>query len=521
MSLLFLFLFKLKFNRVIYFLSPNKITLFKKLSFLKTYICTSFLNDLFFSLQDMIRNVKARKNSNPMLQRVPDDVLGQVVEFATQTLREVLRLQLISKHFRKAMSYSNKLTHLDVTFKDLREVNQLGHMAAGVRKATIHNLERLGSLSGLPAVRSLDFTNGLFKIGLDVMHLTHLRSLNIQQCHSLERIDNLPPGLHDLNAFGCHELVHLPACLPQLLTLNIRNCYNLEAIPLMPQLLTLDATQCPAPLGIMTTLLSLSASHNDHDSVSKHTGLRTLKLQDCAFDQSDFLVPLVQLNTLRLYLTGTYSYYDTQGLSALSNLELLELDGPLTDEHVKSIETLTQLRSLILCCRKMSDEGMRSVAKLQGLTWLELWCSCSPQFSHAGLRHLALPQLQTLRLFGVRDLTDLQGFEGLASLEHLIISSSYRLDDLQHVSLMPKLQTIQFAYCDSLTSLRWLNQLLCLQSLDVSRCWDLHREGLWEIFPCQLSELILNAHARGQLGDEVAEFHQQLMSSKRGAKLIF
>ena len=495
---------------------------FKKKIFLKNVFHAVKLgfHPLFSPSQVMIMNVKVRKNSNPMFE-LPNDILGQVVEFATQTLREVLQLQLISKHFRKAMRHSNKLTHLDVTFKDLREVNQLGPMAVGVRKATIHSLERLESLSGLPALRSLDLTHGLFKIGLEVMHLTHLHSLNIQKCRSLQGIDNLPPGLRDLNASECHELVHLPACLPQLLHLNIRNCYNLDAIPLMPQLLTLDAAQCPAPLGIMTTLLSLSASHDDYNSVSKHISLHTLKLQDCAFDRSDFLVPLVQLNTLRLYLTETYSYYDMRGLSTLSNLELLELDGPLTNEHLESIETLTQLRSLILSCTKMSDEGMRSVAKLQGLTWLELWCSCSRSFSHTGLRHLALPQLQTLRLVGMRDLTDLQGFEGVANLEHLIISSSDRLDDLQHVSLMPKLKAIQFAYCDSLTSLRWLNQLPCLMSLDVSRCWDLQREGLWEIFPCQLSELVLNAHARAQLGDEVGRFHQQLLSSKRSAKLIF
>jgi hypothetical protein len=468
----------------------------------------------------MLRNTKPRRTLKPPLQQLPDDILGHVVEFATDTLREVLRLQSISKYFRMAMRHSNKLTHVNVVFKDLREVNQLGRMAVGVRKATILNLQHLECWSGLPALRSLDLAHGLFSNNLNVSDLVHLRSLNIQRCRSLKRIDYLPPGLQNLNAFECHNLVHLPACLPQLLNLNIRNCYRLAAIPLMPILLTLDAVQCPATLGVMTSLTSLTASHDDYDSVSKHTSLRTLKLKDCAFDRSDFLLPLVQLTTLRLYLTETYSYYNLDGLSTLCNLDLLQLDGPLTDEHMKSIETLNQLRSLILCCPKVSDEGMRSVAKLQGLTWLELWCSFSRGFTQVGFRHLTLAQLQTLKLFAC-NITDLQGLEGLPNLEHLTVSSSYLLADLQHVSMLPKLKTILFAFCDSLTSLRWLNKLPCLQSLDMSRCWDLQREGLWEIFPCQLSELVLNSHARAQLGDEVGKFQQQLTASKRDAKLIF
>lgn len=163
---------------------------------------------------------------------------------------------------------------------------------------------------------------------------------------------------------------------------------------------------------------------------------------------------------------------------------------------------------------------MRSVAKLQALTALGLSCSFASGFSHLGLRHLTLPHVKTMNLFGC-DIVDLEPLEGMPNLETLVVFSSYHLHDLQHVSKLPKLQTLKLAYCDAVTGLSELNQSPLLSKLDVSFCWDLRREGLWSLFPCKLSELVLNAHARGQLGDDVTEFHRRLTAGNPHAKLVF
>jgi len=207
-------------------------------------------------------------------------------------------------------------------------------------------------------------------------------------------------------------------------------------------------------------------------------------------------------------------------MSELHLLENLELEGPVTNEHLKHLETLGRLRSLVLCSNKMTDDGMRSVAKLQALTALGLSCSFASGFSHWGLRHLTLPRLKNMNLFGC-DIADLEPLEGMANLETLVVFCSYHLRDLRHVSKLPQLQTLKLAYCDAVTGLSGLNQAPLLSKLDVSHCWDLKREGLWSLFPCHLSELVLNAHARAQLGEDVPVFHRRLTAGNPQAKLIF
>ena len=55
------------------------------------------------------------------LSRVPDDVIRTVVEFATQSLRAVLSLQLISHHFHIVMRQPKMLWHVRAHFEQFQK----------------------------------------------------------------------------------------------------------------------------------------------------------------------------------------------------------------------------------------------------------------------------------------------------------------------------------------------------------------------------------------------------------------
>lgn len=474
------------------------------------------------SKQNDMRRTKPRVEARLLtLERLPDAILRIVVQFATGTLLQVLKLQSINKYFQRVLHHSNKLSHVDVKLNDFGDVRRLGGMTAGIRTLTLRSLPRLDSFVSLLGLRSLDLSYGCFTAEhFDLSALVHLSSLKIEFCSNLQHATRLPVSLRDLTARGCASLLSLPPALPKLVSLNVRHCHRLSAVPSAPCLITLDVMHCPATLGPMPSLCAIKARQSDHYPLSMYTSMHSLKLVECTFPHTDFLAALTQLTTLSLKLPKTHLAFDLTGVSGLRLLENLELEGPLSDEHLKSLEPLGSLQSFILCSTKMTDDGMRSVAKLQGLTALGLSCSFASGFSHSGLRHLTLPRLKTMNLFGC-DLTDLESLQGLENLETLVVFSSYRLHDLQHVSKLRKLNTLKLAYCDAVTGLSGLNQAPSLSNVDVSHCWDLRREGLWSLFPCKLSELVLNAHARAQLRDEVPEFHRRLAEGNPHAKLIF
>lgn len=466
------------------------------------------------------RNVRPIRKTSDRLSSLPDEILRIVVTFATHTLREVLRLQSINTHFRRAMRQSNKVWHLMVQLRDFSSVRLLGPLALGVHAVALRLIDRRESLACLPALNILDLSYARLMGLPDVSSLTRLRSLNLEFCANIERITSLPPQLQNLNVCGCSSLVHLPSELPGLLTLNVRYCHQLVAIPSAPLLHLLDSLHCPAPLNEkMAAICTIKACHQEYYTLSNYPSLQTLSLSECAFDRTDFLASLSNLTNLRLEMLK-FGHFDLAGVSGLVNLQKLELEGMVTDANLRSLEGLPRVQSLRLRSPQMTDEGMRSVAKLQELVSLELGCGHSVHVSYLGIRYLTLPKLTSLCLFAC-DMEDLRSLEGMVRLEHLIIFSSYRLHDLAPLAQLTKLKTVKLAYCDSVSTLSGLNRVPQLEIVDVSHCWDLQRDGLWEMLPCKLSELVLNAHARAQLGDRVEEFHKRLRDGNPRVQLIF
>ena len=104
----------------------------------------------------------------------------------------------------------------------------------------------------------------------------------------------------------------------------------------------------------------------------------------------------------------------------LEKVTLLFLTGPkITDAGLRELAKLQNLTHLNLESTKITDAGLKEVAKLQNLTWLGLDAT---KVTDAGLKELA--KLQKLRWLGLRhtQITD-QGLKEVAKLQNLIFLS--------------------------------------------------------------------------------------------------
>ena len=92
----------------------------------------------------------------------------------------------------------------------------------------------------------------------------------------------------------------------------------------------------------------------------------------------------------------------------ITSLELS--DTKITDEGLKDLAKLQNLKTLFLGGTKITDAGLKEVTKLQKLKWLDL---VNTQITDAGLKELVkLRDLQLLDLYGTK-ITD----TGFAELE--------------------------------------------------------------------------------------------------------
>ena len=90
---------------------------------------------------------------------------------------------------------------------------------------------------------------------------------------------------------------------------------------------------------------------------------------------------------------------DTQVLSDLPRLNDLRLNmRQLTDDGIRPVATLTQLRRLDLCCSQITDHALPYLAGLRQLRTLDLY---STQVTDEGLEHLrGLKNLEQVKLRG-------------------------------------------------------------------------------------------------------------------------
>jgi Leucine-rich repeat (LRR) protein len=435
------------------------------------------------------------------LEILPLVITRLVVEFSTAHLDELLYLHTVSKQFRRSLRHFSMVSHLHLELPDFLSAYYLGPLSTGVHSVSLRNVPRLESFQCLPALRVLDLSKCTFNSDLSpVALLNNLEMLDISGCGNIKRIYCLPASLRVLNAFNCSSLVHLPDH-PTLRALDIRRCYRLEVPPSTPSLTALNA--------------DYSAQ------LFFPVGLQSLQLGECVFTNTDFLAPLAQLENLHLHIAKFGRDYDLTCLDALRSLTFLKLSFNLTDRLMQSVETLSQLRTLSLESKDVTDLGLVSISKLRNLTSLSLLNYYTVHMTEEGLSCLDLPLLTHLQLTSFATLTDLNHLSKLVNLENLSISSSYMLHDLRPLANFKKLHTLSLMYCDSVTSFAGLNGIQSLTELDAVKCWDLTRDGMWALLPCKLSTLSLNPHAHAQLGDSASEFRQQLKLQNPALDLKF
>jgi hypothetical protein len=105
-------------------------------------------------------------------------------------------------------------------------------------------------------------------------------------------------------------------------------------------------------------------------------------------------------------------------IGRLTHLKTLDLNNCLNDERITQLTSLTELEYLQTNLAKITDDGVKPLAKLQNLRNLKLFHP-GPSFSGAGLAHLAeLPHLERLTVAGSLAFND-EGMVAVAKLTKL------------------------------------------------------------------------------------------------------
>jgi hypothetical protein len=120
---------------------------------------------------------------------------------------------------------------------------------------------------------------------------------------------------------------------------------------------------------------------------------------------------IAAVNLLYIHKVGDFKIADLAGLKRMHYLGIT--DSPwITDERVKEMAELTQLRTLLLSKTKVTDAGLKEIAGLTNLRHLGLQ---ETAVTDAGMKHVAaFKDLETLGLYatnvgdaGLKELTGL------------------------------------------------------------------------------------------------------------------
>ncbi len=475
---------------------------------------TVFLN--FVLCIRLMPNPKRQRRQALHISSVPPDLMQIVITFAAPTLADVAALAVLSRYFRDLILSPNMAGHVRANFTSVWDrLHELGPLVKGVRATHAQLVTNLHGLSCMPALRVLELPHGEFDSGMfnEAMRtVPYLHMLNVNSCAGLLSITTLPATLRLLNVSDCVHLRHLPASLLNVYDLNVNYCSNLLTLPRMPKLEVLKMEKCPATLAVNSTMRRLKKNLLRLDpSVIEHcTALEILDVTDCDVFDIDFTTPLCKLVTLFIQFAETGNDMDLSGLIGLKNLRVLRLENDITDEHLESVNKLPDLFSLTLMSHLLTDDGVRSIAQIKGLTYLVLdnydcmgitadgFAACAEM---RGLRMLSLKYCQ-----GVEDLSTLANFSGLHELCFVGCSA---ISNLAALCALKSLTTLEFDSCDSITTLEGLKLVPKLTTLSVMCCRNLSRCGLWALMPCpSLTHLRMCEHTSELLVEgDLEPFH--------------
>lgn len=313
------------------------------------------------------------------LLRIPDDVLCIMVEFATQSLRAVLSLQRINRHFYVVMRQPRMLWHVRARFNKFRDSQHLG---VGLRHLSIPKSQTsLAPLASLCELRTLHMPSWRTHADVNVTlgHLTQLEELDLSQAERHTKLESLPTSLQRLNIRGT-SIEQLPD-LPNLEELDMSG--RGMAVPRSPKLRSLKMVG--SSLGVLdfrhlTELHDLDIS--DGKCTHFHVGLqlRVLIADSCRHLLGIPDLPnLTELNVM--FCEQLEVLPQLPALTKLNNMyshtcpnpsmgQLRELEASvLTFQHFECLSMCPRLEKLDL---QGCDFVEQDFSNLTNLTWLSV-----------------------------------------------------------------------------------------------------------------------------------------------------
>ncbi len=427
------------------------------------------------------------------LRCVPDDVMCTVVQFATRSLRVVLSLQLISRHFYAVMRQPKMLFHVRARFTKFRDSQPL---CFGLRHLSIAKSQTsLAPLASLPALRTLHMPGwrAHADVNVNLGHLTQLEELDLSHVGRRTTLLSLPTSLKRLNVRGT-SIKQLPD-LPNLEELDMSGCGM--AVPQSPKLHSLKMVGSAwdvLDFRHLTELHDLDISGGDFTYFHVGLQLRVLTADSCKHllgipdlpnltelnvmfcEQLEVLPQLPALTKLNNLYSPTcpnpsmgqlreleasvLTFQHFECLSMCPRLEKLDLQGcDFVEQDFSNLPNLTwlslELRELVdLCClptsltylrldREVSDHDLVAVAALTNLKTLHV---TSSKATNAGMMSIArIRSLEDLRFDnnGYWTLSSL-GISYLATLTNLrrLELRHCAVDDLAVMSDLAQLETL-------------------------------------------------------------------------------
>lgn len=412
-------------------------------------------------------------------EKLHEELLRIVCEYAVDSLSSLTRLSRVDAHFQRAMTHQRLVSHIQLKFQ-ANLLTDLGTMAPGVRALRFGvdtTDEDLFELRLTPFVRHLDFTDCHFLSGESFVSIpASVQTLDLSCCRTLNDAGlsalSHCTSLTSLDVSGCMQFsdagLQVLARLHSLRYVNLSGCSKL--------------TDAGAGALAHHDLLTLKLTHCYRlTSLAFVVGMVRLESLDAAWCTSlidEGLVGLARLVKLRdLSLRGCYQLTDV-GLRMLTALPLhtLNLSGCVS-LHLTDVYFPPTLRELQLSHCDM----VRPLWALVGLRDLHtLRMDDCHQLSDEDLQSLSsLGALRTLNLGGCAQLTNLEPLRALTELRELFFAHSTRVHNLEPLGRMASLQVLDLNGCDITDrDLSVLAVAAQLTNLDLRNCAKISDSGL-------------------------------------------
>ena len=203
--------------------------------------------------------------------------------------------------------------------------------------------------------------------------------------------------------------------------------------------------------------------------LDEHPDLRTVTIETMAWDGPDPRAVPIKITNRGFAVLARCRKLQTLRLSSLQPLQV-------TDEALKSLSGLTELRVLELGVTPFSSEGLSHLGGLPNLE--EIWLDFNPQYNDTAIDTIAkFKKLRVLRCYGA-PITDkgVAKLAGLSRLEDLQLGKSQVGDEgVKIIANLSRLRTLDLQYTRvtdaGMSHLRSLRQLhwLCVKGTAVTR----------------------------------------------------